>query len=59
MNLSVAAAAVLAHIVLADIKFLGAAVAHTLAIADFGVAKDADHLAYLVLQRIQKHMKDF
>lgn len=57
-NLTVAAAAVLAHVVLAYVEFLGAVVAYALAIVYLGVAKRADHVADL-FQQLQKRVVDF
>ena len=44
---AIAAAAVLAHVVGANVVFLGARIADALAIINLGVAKSADHASRL------------
>jgi hypothetical protein len=57
-NLTVAATAVLAHVVLADVEFLGTGIAYALAIVYLGVAKRADHVVDL-FQQLQKRADNF
>lgn len=47
-NLTVAAAAVASHVVLADVESLGTRVADALAIVNLGVAERADHVVQLL-----------
>jgi hypothetical protein len=57
-NLTVAATTILAHVVRADVEFLGAVVAYALAVVYLGVAKRADHVADL-FQQLQKRADNF